>query len=254
MKKRFVVNSEGNLVAKDGQVLGRVVGITIDLGSEEPRGPGGEEVSSQQGTSVVSSSDVVERRTLEGGVGGTSERSSEIGQVWATYERCFPKKRVKLDPKLRRIISRALDVRSVKTCCQAVEGLLRDRWCMDHKPRPYDGIAYALSAIGKESVEERIDRMAAQACERIRGQPDSRSGLVSPAEFADTLPSGARETFWMHVRNVVKMRLHPDHPTLSSIGRPSEAHLALRHGVEVVGEDGALRGLKRLPGGPRAPA
>lgn len=235
MKKRFVVNSEGNLVARDGQVLGKVVGITIEVSPEEPRG-GGEEISSQGTTFAVSSSDVVEKRTVDGGTGETAE----IDQVWATYQRCFPKKRVKLDPKLRRVIGKAIDVRPVETCCRAVEGLLRDRWCMDHQPRPYDGIGYALASVGKESIEERIDRMASQAVERIHAQPDSRSGLIIPSEFAETLPSGARETFWIHVRNVRKMKDNPGHATLASVGNPSELHLRLRHGIEVVIADGGV--------------
>jgi hypothetical protein len=175
-----------------------------------------------------------------------SRRDLEIDEVWAHYQIVFPKKRVKLDPKLKRIISKALDVRELEICKEAVSGLAADRWCMGHEPRPFDGIGYALSAIGKESIEERIDRMASQAGERIPGQPDSRSGLINVHEFAQTLPSASRETFWIHVRNVVKWHEDPEHPIYNAQGRDSSIHLAQVRRVEVKFEDGKAIGLYRL--------
>jgi hypothetical protein len=162
-----------------------------------------------------------------------SRASAEIAQVWSTYEATFPRKRIKLGDRERRVIRAALRVRSAAECCEAVEGLARDEWCMGHKPRPYDAIGYALGAVGKESAEERIDRMVAQARQASVGQGKGSSEVSSYLRLLDSVPSGQREIVRAHVNTILQCNSQPNSPTLTQRAEVSARWLRDRLGVEV---------------------
>lgn len=94
-----------------------------------------------------------------------TERASAIHFVWAHYQEVVPNgERYQLDPQRRQIISKALDVRPVQECCQAVDGLMRSDY---HRKNRYIDIRYALLGGGRNpSREATIDRMCALAVGR----------------------------------------------------------------------------------------
>jgi hypothetical protein len=85
--------------------------------------------------------------------------------VWAQYQATFPSgaPQRRLDATRRRVIEQALKVRSAQECCHAVDGLARSE---HHVKGGYTDIRYALRGKPREgeSVEDRIDMMAAKAC------------------------------------------------------------------------------------------
>jgi hypothetical protein len=296
MKKRWLVGKDGQLLDKDGNVLGRLVSMTVDIDPEpdtlrEPGGFGGEEGLTPQ--LPESSSDVVETSTPQGGVGGSQtglfgrtepgyptgaageatdaaealnphienfadalSMPAKVAVVWAHYQKVIPSgTRYKLDEKRRTIIRNALKVRPLEQVFRAIDGLAVSPHHngQNESRKKFLGIHYALKGIGAESNDERIDKMAAKAGFRndiTEPQGNSRPGMMDIFEFARSLPSASRETFWGHVANIVKWAESPDHKLHEANGRASEVHLRGAHNVAVVIRDGKARGLRRLPRDP----
>ena len=211
MKRRLIVEQDCTLREKDGTPVGRIVELVIELEEADMLGGGRAEQSQQIEIPVDIPLEL--SKTSH----SSQKRKTEIDEVWAEYQACFPKKRVKLDDKLRRIISKALDVRDVAQCKLAVRGLSKDPWCSEHKPRPYDSIGYALSAIGRESIEERIDRMAAQA------EAFTNPGAAVPPEL--------REMVETRKRQVEVMLLKPGDANARARAGNAQEELANRHGL-----------------------
>lgn len=94
---------------------------------------------------------------------GSTERL-DVLEVWAHYQATFPKgaSQRSLDPTRRRVIERALKVRSVETVLRAITGLSRSK---HHRDGAWTDIRYALKGKPREgeSDEGRIDMMAAKA-------------------------------------------------------------------------------------------
>lgn len=96
-----------------------------------------------------------------------SKLSKEVEEVWEHYVAVFNATRQTLDPKRTTIIRNALKVRSVAECKRAIDGLRVSPWHNGENDgkKKYLGIRYALSGIGQESNDERIDKMIAIADE-----------------------------------------------------------------------------------------
>lgn len=91
-----------------------------------------------------------------------SETDSEISDVWSHYQQVMPNgSRYRLDTRRRRVIKRALHVRTIDQCKRAISGLAHDHWFLT---RNFLDIRYAL---GKptDSPDDVIDRMAKKAPE-----------------------------------------------------------------------------------------
>lgn len=114
MKRRFTINDSGELVDRDGTVLGRVVGITLDVPNE------GALVGGKGG----SSSSLLNDKEKEGGVGETNPQLiDEAADVWKHYLEVYPQTRSKdLDAETRKIINAALKVATVDECNRAIDG------------------------------------------------------------------------------------------------------------------------------------
>jgi hypothetical protein len=128
MRRRFVLNADGDLEARDGTILGRVVGLTIDV--------------SQRGT-IGGSFSLEKTTTVGGGLGeeGPALLPSPIDEVWSTYVEIIRPRRAKLDPDGRRVISDALKVATVPECQRAIVGCSQSDW---HMGRSHDARADRL--------------------------------------------------------------------------------------------------------------
>lgn len=149
-KTRFSVNEHGELVSRDGEVLGRITSLTLEAPSR---------------TSATSGEPV---GAMGGGVGVEVQTTLEdhprtpIDDVWDHYVSLFGSA-YKLTPQCKRIIRNAIDVRSVEAAKKAISGL---RFSPHHNGEneqklKYLHIRYALKGNQRtgESSEERIDRM-----------------------------------------------------------------------------------------------
>jgi hypothetical protein len=168
----------------------------------------------------------------------------EIARIWDHYQRVILGAHARtLEAKRRRIISKALDVRSEQQCCEAISGLASSPHHngQNDRRKKYLDIRYALSGIGKEGDDERIDKMAEKA-----PRQGSSLGTMSVRDFVASLSPIAAETVWNHVNAINRMREKPDHPTLRGAGEQSEHELRGRFKVELV--EGAKDALRRLEG------
>lgn len=140
--RRFSLKERVDLVDRDGQVLGSLVGLTIDLAE----GVGGGAVSEN---------------------GKEEEKATplppEITEVWAHYVQVFNAERQELNKARIRVIKNALKVRSVAECKRAIDGLAVSPHHNGENAQntKYLDIRYALKGNTQrgESDEERIDRM-----------------------------------------------------------------------------------------------
>lgn len=90
---------------------------------------------------------------------------TDIEIVWDHYVSVFNATRQTLDSKRTTIIRNALKERSVAECKRAIDGLHVSPFHNgeNQQKKKYLGIRYALSGIGTESADERIDKMIAEA-------------------------------------------------------------------------------------------
>lgn len=149
MRRRFVLNADGDLEARDGTILGRVVGLTIDV--------------SQRGT-IGGSFSLEKTTTVGGGLGeeGSALLPSPVDEVWATYVEIIKPRRAKLDPDGRRVISDALKVATVPECQRAIAGCSQSDWHMGRDPQTRGSSYKQLSQIlkgkrGGRTTREQID-------------------------------------------------------------------------------------------------
>lgn len=178
LKRRLTVNEAGWLVDRDGQIFGRLVGMTIELPPV-----GGDGGSSTSSSTAGGKEEGVER---DGGAGETHEIApSQAKVVWDHYCQVFADvdgvdpSRMSLNATRARVIRNALKVRPVAVCRAAIEGLARSPWHLGQNEdgKKYLDIRYALkgnSARG-ESNEERIDKM----CQLAAESPASREADTS---------------------------------------------------------------------------
>jgi hypothetical protein len=167
MKVRCALNERSELVDGEGNVLGRVLEIVVEL-SPLPKGE-----SLGKDNSNVKSKEAFGQES--------SEPSPEVAEVWSLYGQLISSKR-QLGPKQHKDIERALKVRDLATVKWAVVGLSRSPHHngQNDQGTKYLDIRYALRGNGArgESNEERIDRMAELG--KAAGTP-----LPTPQEVVD---------------------------------------------------------------------
>lgn len=118
-KRRFTVDDRGWLVDRDGAVLGKVVGITIETPPANVLGVGGKGVISELGT--------VEDKKAGRGVGEPSTGDGIRQQVEALHEHVvatLSPKHTALSPSRERMYRKGLAEMPLDVCKQAIEGLL----------------------------------------------------------------------------------------------------------------------------------
>jgi hypothetical protein len=161
---------DGYLIAANGETIGRLVSMTLDM--EMGDAPGG---TYKEGGEIFSTSRGNEEDlNRDGGAGetthGPSKSALDVKAVWDHYCQVFADvdgvdpSRMSLNATRSRVIRNALKVRSVDQCKLAIDGLARSPWHHgeNDQGKKYLDIRYALkgnSARG-ESNEERIDKMA----------------------------------------------------------------------------------------------
>lgn len=162
MKRRFAVNSEGELEDRDGRVIGRLTSLTLEVPADvEMGGYRGGSCSEEKANDDISASATVD----EGGVGETSGAWVE---VWAHYAEVMKPRKRDLDPEGRKIIRDALKVATVVECCRAIDGCAASDHHMGRTlgaRRKYNGLSQILKAkrgggpYGRQgqTTRERID-------------------------------------------------------------------------------------------------
>lgn len=180
------------LVAPSGKILGRLLGLELDIdGSfwEEWGEP------TERGMEGSSSSLPPDNPTANAQAGARPseqlfETPGELEQLWAHYQETVDgAPRRKLDSTRRSCIRRALKVRSLDECKRAIDGLARSSWHNGDNPdrKKYLDIQYALGQ-KSESADERIDKAALWA-HTASASPDRFEQVIAQ------LPDAAKVAF-----------------------------------------------------------
>lgn len=121
MKRRFSVDENGQLVDRDGFILGRVVGITLDVPSDSPLN-GGVRGGAVSGTETKEEKeDPDNSQAVEGGAGGTV--MAKVRALHDAYiEICDPTRK-NLSPSRERLYRRAIGEVDLDLAVQALHGL-----------------------------------------------------------------------------------------------------------------------------------
>jgi hypothetical protein len=119
-----------------------------------------------------------------------NERARAVDEVWQRYQQTIPNgNRYRLDHARRLIITKALQVRTVAECCQAIDGLARSDYHVQHG---YLDIKYALRGGGQgPSPEATIDRLCALA--------SGNGHQSSSADRSDTVGRTTRPSRYDHL-------------------------------------------------------
>lgn len=157
MKTRYTIDAEsGHLIDRDGNSLGRVVGITLDsapLGGRGVKSVGSASTSTAEGTASV--------RGVEGGTRPTASRLEQaaVARIWRYWKEISGKAQ-KLDSKRERIIRNAIRLVGEEATMQALLGLTRSphHRGQNEQRKQYMEVRYALKGIGDESDDERIEK------------------------------------------------------------------------------------------------
>jgi hypothetical protein len=176
MRQRFTVDELGRLVDRDGNVLGKLVSLTL----ESPRAAGTIGVAVSSG----------EQQGLEGEQTplAPSEPSMQdpIDVVWAHYVEVMKPRKRELDAQGRAVIREALKVATVEECCGAIDGCKASSFHMgqNEKRRKHNRLTNILKgATGQyrsRTTREQIDFFL-----DIAEKAGVRSGLQSGVTSAD---------------------------------------------------------------------
>jgi len=161
MRRRFSINDAGELVDRDGYVLGRVTSLTLEMRPDVELPEGG-----LQG--VKPSAQQQRMETSEAGGGGVGEESKTtpepdpVDAVWTTYVETMRPRKKDLDAGGRRVIRDALKVATVVECQRAILGCSKSDWHMGRDPRTNGKSYRQLSQIlkgkrGGRTTREQID-------------------------------------------------------------------------------------------------
>jgi hypothetical protein len=165
-------------------------------------------------------------------------KTSPVAEIWAHYQTVVPNaQRRVLDGRRRRIIEKALKVRTVEDCIGAITGLSRSDFHRGQNDRrkAYLDIEYALG-LQSESPDKRIDDWL----EKL-GQRGSAHDAVQ-ARLAD-IPQDRKHIVSTDIQRVKARFSRPQHEPTVRMGREAEAALREYPGIEVIeNEDGSFAG------------
>lgn len=183
MKTRFTVNDRGELVSRDGEVLGKVTSLTIERTSNSG-GKSGDSVG-YRGESVV-----VEEPT-------TNKENTPLTprqRIWAYYQELFGT-RYELTPVRVRVIDYALKVRDEERIKRAIYGLRHSRF---HNGDNADGkkyldIRYAIGGNSQKrrDADEWIDHMA-EAADAFDAQTQVEDASPIPTNYDESIQAMLR--------------------------------------------------------------
>lgn len=156
-RTRYTVNADGDLVSREGVVLGKVVGITI----EAPKTGSVAEIFPPDPPSFFPSG----KGTTAPVVPTLSLLPSPAEEVWATYVAVIKPRRTDLTPDDRQTIGTALKVATVAQCQRAIAGCAASDWHMGRDPQTAGKSYKQLSQIlkgkrGGRTTREQIEFFA----------------------------------------------------------------------------------------------
>lgn len=244
--RTLTLHADAPLYDGEGQLVGRVVGVEIDLHGE-PRGTyGGERSGSAvlESEAVEGSASVLEADALGDGLEEPKlfEVPDLVAEVFECYRTTVPgKERSKLTRQTRAIIARALEVRDVDIVKRAIRGLAGSE---HHREGGWLALQYAIGKVKvSEDVGDRIDMMAAKA-------PGRSAPAGGPQKLADLLPPGldqaVKDMVYGDVGRV-RMAIGSTHQPTIEAGLAAQARLRGRPAqAEVVIEAGKIAGWLRV--------
>lgn len=218
------MNEDGLLEDRDGNVLGRVTGITIDVPSpRRPRqpdpaagaAPAGSGTGGKGGASSVFLGGLGEDEGKKNaaGVGGSGEPHDVVQDVWQHYCAVMNPRHKGLDSESRKVIQDAIKVATPSECKRAIDGCRSSDFHMGHNEngRKYNGLSQILRGKrGRQTTRERIDFFLELA---------DKAGLQSG------VPSGLNDKVRRAKRAILDAAEFPGDEQVVERGRTAEAWL-----------------------------
>lgn len=194
MQVVYTPNERGELVDAEGNVLGVLVGLILEVKG----GRGVKDVDVDVAVDVPASSKKTTRAEIASAAGQealelgealtpagedkvTPALPAEVQNVWDHYEATIATRKRKPNAKEIRLITKALELRELTTVKDAITGLSRSPFHNGENDREtkYLAIRYALSGNQRtgETAEERIDSMAELAHTQPTSVAEPRAGV-----------------------------------------------------------------------------
>lgn len=185
MKRRFTIDANGQLVDREGNVLGKVVGITIEGPSLGEGGGSSSSLKDQNNPPTPqtqpTASEIDSFGSLHGRKMSTAADkwmlTSAINAVWGHYAAVMKPRSDAPDDEQRKIIRDALDVATVAECKRAIDGCAASDFHMGKNDRrkKYNRLSQILKGKrGGRTTREQIDMFL-----EIAENGGSQSGVTS---------------------------------------------------------------------------
>lgn len=192
-RTRLHVNEKGELVGRDGVVLGRLVSVTIEL-------EGG---TLRRGEAFSGDSQSLESEANDNSLGGVGEGQGSmlpdpVNEVWDYYVATVNRPKAQLTAKVRTWIAAAIKAVGVDDCKLAIDGLAASDY---HRQNGYVGIEYALKPKQGQTIESRVAFMKSKAGHR----PDSSNTRTTVQELMADVPSGGADIVRLRMERVRQM-------------------------------------------------
>lgn len=220
MKVRATVNERAELLLRDGSVIGSLASVTLDLDL------------SRLGV-LARAVEPVPEAEAEQPVGEQQTMLPDpLAELWGHYQKVVPGgERRKLDNRRRRIMQKALKVRPLNACKDAVTELSKSRFHLGENDRKtkYLDIEYAL---GKptQSPDEVIDRWLERRSEATTPQGEANDVQRRLADVPQTEKAAVAE----NIRRVRAKFARPEHEPTVKLGSEAEEALRKYPAIEVV--------------------
>lgn len=149
LKRRFSINARGELEDRDGYVLGKVVGLTLDVDASW----------GIKGADVVVEEQQEEELQLQPPSPNDGDPATA---VWATYVEAMEPRDPVLHPAERKLILEALKVATVAECQRAIWGCRKSPFHMgdNSQKKKYNRLSHIIKGKrGTRTLREQIDFM-----------------------------------------------------------------------------------------------
>lgn len=221
------VHLDGNkLVDSDGNVLGHMTGLEIDVQTPlwgNLRRGDGVDVDSRTEKSPNPGRGAGETESAQ-----TAMLDDPVDEVWDHYVERLKRPRAKLDAKTRKWIADAIKACGVEECKRAISGLAVSE---HHREGGWLGIEYALKPKAGQSIQSRVEMMAAKA-------PRSAGGSTVVKDLLAVFSPSQRERVASKMLDVRRRNMDPDSSMLKDIGDAAEEWLRVQANIVVVSSEG----------------
>jgi len=235
LKRRFTINEDGNLEDRQGVVLGKVVGITLDVPSTPPSPasdpasdaePAGAGSSGGRGLFFLEGEQQQEEKEKANAAGARGSFDPVL-EVWEHYCRVMDPRHKGLDSQTRKVIREALAVATLSECKRAIDGCRSSDFHMgkNDRGRKYNAVSQILKGKrGGRTTRENIDFFL---------------DLAEKAGLQSGVPSGGNEKVRRAKRAVLDAAEFPGDEHVAERGRSAEAWL-VEQGWRIEREDGRM--------------